>query len=179
MKNLGQGNILTNDPSITAWGWAVLTPSGQVIEAGAIKTQPSNSKKRIRKADDRVRRISEINFQLISLIEKYDVKLILSELPHGSQSAVAATMIGMVAGVVQTMSDCFGVPVEWYSENDAKRAVSGRNSVAKEKMIELISKLYTVTWTGTKWIDEAMADALAVYHVATQQSSLLKMIRQQ
>ena len=50
--------ILTNDPSMTAWGWAVLSGSGKVYKTGCIKTSPEQKKRRIRKGDDTVRRAS-------------------------------------------------------------------------------------------------------------------------
>jgi len=171
-------NILTNDPSLTAWGWAVLTPSGKILNAGAIKTQPMDKKLRIRKGDDRVRRVNEINNQLLRIIADNNVKLILSELPHGSQSATAALMIGITTGIMQTIGDCIGVAVEWYSEADAKQAITGKRSVSKEEMIKTIGGLYAdAPFTGTKWKDEAIADALAIHHLAVQVSPALKIIQ--
>jgi Holliday junction resolvasome RuvABC endonuclease subunit len=169
--------ILTNDPSMTAWGWAVVTQYGKVIEAGAIKTAPSPQKLHIRKGDDRIRRIKEINEQLLDIIETHNVKFIISEQPHGSQSAVAAIMIGMTAGIVQTIGDCREIAVEWFSEAEAKKSISGRRSVGKDEMVDLISKKYDVIWRGVKWHDQAVADAMAVYHAASQQSELLKLLR--
>lgn len=169
--------IMANDPSLTAWGWAVLEPDGTVIDTGAIKTTPSPAKMRIRKGDDRVRRITELNNQLIKVIKEHKVSYLLSELPHGSQSAVLATMIGMICGIQQTISDCLGIPVEWFSEKDAKTALAGRSSLTKKETIERIDKLYNVEWHGTKWENEAVADALAIFHVATQQSNVIKMMR--
>lgn len=173
-----QQYILTNDPSMTAWGWAVVDPVGyMVIDSGAIKTEPGGKKLRIRKGDDRMRRVSEINAVLLRVIKQYNIGFIFSELPHGSQSASAAVMIGIVAGIIQTISDCLGIGVEWYSEGDAKRCVSGKRSVAKDEMVQIISKLYDVSWKGVKWNDQAVADALAVFHVARQQSNVLKLMK--
>jgi Holliday junction resolvasome RuvABC endonuclease subunit len=169
--------IMVNDPSITAWGWVILRADGKIIEAGAIKTTPSNKKLQTRKGDDRVRRVTELNVELIRLIKKYNVCLLISELPHGSQSAVAAVMIGMVSGVMQTIGDCLNIPVEWYSEGDAKKAISGKRSVEKDEMVEIVKGIYThVPWKETKWQDQAIADSLAVYHVAKQQSQMLKLL---
>ncbi len=178
MKRTTKTNyIMVNDPSITAWGWAVLTSSGMVIEVGAIKTEPSNKKLNIRKGDDRSRRIREITSRLIEIIKKYDIKLILSEQPHGSQSATAAIMIGITAAIVQTIGDCFGIAVEWYLEGDCKKAISGRRSVDKDEMVTIVQSKYKgVKWRGIKWIDQAVADALAVHYVAVQQSDLIKML---
>lgn len=170
-------HILVNDPSLTAWGWAVVSGSGKVVDCGAIRTQPSHKKLRIRKGDDRVRRISELNNRLLELIQEYNIKYLISELPHGSQTASAAVMIGITAGIMQTIGDCLDIPVEWYSEGDAKKAISGKQSVSKSNMIELIREEYDPEFTGVKWKDEAIADALAIYHVAMKHSTILQILR--
>lgn len=170
--------VMVNDPSITAWGWAIVDPkTNTVIDCGAIKTTPQSKQLRTRKGDDRVRRIQELNFKLLEVIGKYKPALILSELPHGSQSAVAAVMIGMVTGVMQTIGDCLKLPVEWYSEGDAKVAVSGRRSVEKDDMVMIMENVYPDTpWKKTKWENQAIADSLAVLYVARQQSAMLRML---
>lgn len=177
--------ILSNDPSLTAWGWVIIE-NNIVLECGCFKTAPENKKRRIRKSDDTIRRIQELNKSLLSLIEKYKVNYILSEAPHGSQNASAAVMIGVVTGIVQTISDCKEIPVEWYSEEDAKKFVFGRKSASKTEMVTAMrnlfqiflinSKLNTVkNWDMPKYISEAVADALAIYCVAKDQSTILKM----
>jgi len=169
---------LTNDPSLTAWGWVVLACNKKetnIVDCGCIRTGAENKKRRIRKGDDTIRRISEINHELLRIITKYDVELLLSELPHGSQNASAAVMIGVVTGIVQTIADTKNIPVEWYSEQDAKKSITGRRSVSKEEMIQTINKFYQVDWKGTKYADEAIADAIAIFHCACFQSPVIKM----
>lgn len=166
--------VLTNDPSLTAWGWAIVNMDGTVEEAGCIKTSAENKVRRIRKGDDTVRRVSEINYTLLKLIRDYNINMLLSELPHGSQNASAAVMMGIVTGIVQTISDVLELPVEWYSEGDAKNHLLHKRSATKNETISAISKIYTVPWRNVKYIDEAIADAMAVYHVAAYQSSILR-----
>jgi Holliday junction resolvasome RuvABC endonuclease subunit len=169
--------ILTNDPSFTAWGWAVITPQGNILKTGCIKTAPEQKKRRIRTSDDRYRRTVEIVQTLRNIIQAYNVKYILSEAPHGSQNASAAIMIGIVTGITTTISECMAIPIEYYSEQDAKKAVLGKKAATKEDMIEAMDKLYKVDWKGVKYFDEAVADALAIFHVASQQSQMLKMMK--
>lgn len=168
---------LTNDPSMTAWGWVILDSDANIIDCGCIKTAPEQKKRRIRKGDDTVRRVSEINRVLIGLIKKYKICYLLSELPHGSQNAQAAVMIGIVTGVVQTLADTFEIGIEWYSEQDSKKAILGKKAATKLDMIEAIDRLYDVPWKDVKYADEAIADAMAVYHVAMLQSPTLKMMK--
>ena len=166
--------IMVHDPSMTGWGWVVLTPEATILDCGVIKTEPEATKRRIRKGDDTVRRISCLNNILIPAIRKHGVNYMISELPHGSQSAVGAKMIGIVAGMVQTYADVLEIPIEWYSEGDAKKALLGKLSATKLETINAIKKLYTVPWSGIKYKDEAIADAMAIFHAALQQSSFLQ-----
>jgi Holliday junction resolvasome RuvABC endonuclease subunit len=173
-----KATILTNDPSLTGWGWAVLDGNDAIIDTGCIKTESQSKARRIRKGDDRVRRISEINHVLIDVIRKYNVQIILSELPHGSQTASAAVMIGITAGIAQTIADCFGLSIEWYSEGDAKNHLLRKRSATKQEIIDAIVIRYQVPWTGIKYKDEAVADAMAIYHLAQQKSSVINFMRQ-
>ena len=170
--------ILTNDPSMTAWGWAVVDLKCNVLACGCIKTQPSSKLARIRKSDDRLRRVSEIVGQLNSVVNRYNVGLIVSEAPHGSQNAQAAVMIGMVAGILQTFSDLKSIPIEWYSEADAKKSMSNKKLPNKQAMVDIVSTKYT-SWKkqGVKYQDEAVADALAVHNVALMHSNIVKWLQ--
>jgi len=170
--------ILTNDPSMTAWGWAVLDTENNVIESDCIKTSPEHKKLRIRKGDDTVRRINDITQELLTVLEKYPIRLILSELPHGSQNASAAVMIGVVAGIMQTFSVSFNIPIEWFSEQDAKKTILKKKAATKQEMIDAIDKKYDMIWTGIKYKDEAIADSLAIHYTALQNSNLLKILCQ-
>lgn len=171
-------NILTNDPSMTAWGWAVITGTGEIIDTGCIKTAPEQKKRRIRKSDDTGRRASDIILELLRIIRRYKITYLLSESPHGSQNASAAVMIGLVTGIIYTLSECLCIPLETYSEGDSKKNALGKLSASKGEMIDAMDKLYKVNWTNTKYIDEAVADALGVYYVASKQSTTLKMMKQ-
>jgi len=170
-------NVMTNDPSMTAWGWAVIDSFGNVLGSGCIKTAPEQKKRRIRKGDDTVRRASEIIRKLIEILRDYEVMYILSELPHGSQNASAAVMIGMVTGIMQTLADVRNVGIEWYSEGDSKKALLGKLSATKDETIQAIKARYFVRLTGVKYKDEAIADALSVHYCAMQQSSTLKLMK--
>lgn len=165
--------ILTMDPSLSAWGYAVVDGNGSILDAECIKTESQAKKRRIRKGDDRVRRISEINQQLLDIIGKYQVNYLLSELPHGSQTANAAVMVGVVAGIVQSFSDILNIPIELYYEGDAKKALLNRQSATKQEIIDEIDTLYNVPWTKAKFRNEAIADSLAIYHAACKQSQFL------
>ena len=172
-------HVLTCDPSLTAFGWAIIAANShvrKVIVSGCIKTAPVSKKLRIRKGDDRMRRVSEITSELLRIIDTYNVQHIVSELPHGSQSAVAAIALGLVNGLLQAVADAKEITIEWYSEQDAKRTVLNKSSCTKAEMIDAINSLFIVQWTGTKYRDEAVADALAIYYTAKKKSPIVKIL---
>jgi Holliday junction resolvasome RuvABC endonuclease subunit len=112
----------------------------------------------------------------MSIINAHNVKFIVSELPHGSQNAKAAVMIGIVVGVLQTLSQCGRVPIEWFSENDAKKALFGRISASKAEVISAIEATFEMQLTGPKYRKEAIADALAIYNIAQATSPTLQIL---
>lgn len=171
------GAVLACDPSMTAFGFVVLDYRRKILDRGCIKTESEHKKMRIRKGDDTIRRITEINTVLIDLIKHHGITYIVSELPHGSQSAAAAEMLGIVKGLIQAIADCFEIGIEWYSEGDSKKALfgDGKKTVSKADTIKVINKIYKVDWPGAKFRNEAVADALAVHHVACIQSPVLKL----
>lgn len=173
----GKGvRILSLDPSLTATGWAVLQ-NDVVLSVGCIKTETSGKRSRVRKSDDRMRRVSEINKVLCEVIHTNHIQYIVSELPHGSQSAVAAIALGLICGTIQGIADSLDIGLEWFSEGDSKRGLLGKASATKCETIQAVSKYYTVPWTNVGYRDEAVADAISVYHVAKQQSPTIKFLK--
>jgi Holliday junction resolvasome RuvABC endonuclease subunit len=67
--------------------------------------------------------------------------------------------------------------MESYSEQDSKKCLLGKKAATKQETIEAIKKLYDVPFTGKKNHDEAVADAIAVFHVASKQSGVLKFLK--
>lgn len=173
-----KGNtILACDPSLTAWGWAIINWDGSVVKTGCIKTEPLHKKNRIRVGDDFARRLKEIDHVLINAVKKYKVNYMLCELPHGSQNASAAKMVGAVPGVMETIAMCFGIGLEWYSEADGKKAVLPEGKGDKQDMVRAIKKMFpNVAFKDVKYHDEAVADSLAIYHVGRTQSHTMKLL---
>lgn len=166
--------IMTHDPSFTAWGYAIVNANGETKTNGCIKTVSMHKVLRIRKGDDTIRRIGEINAVILEEIEKHGVNYMLCELPHGSQNASAAVMVGAVAAIIQTISDTMGIPVDWYSEADSKKALLNKTSATKKETIDRICELYDVPLPKAMYQQEAICDAMAVFHVASKESSFIK-----
>lgn len=175
-------NVMCLDPSIREFGVAIVANHNidnkpKVLLTRCIKTENHVKKLRTRAGDDRIRRLNEIGVELNELIDEYNVSYIVSELPHGSQSASAAITLGMVTGLVQGIQNFKDVPVEWYSEADSKKALLGKSSAAKIEIIEAIKKKYDVAWPTIKYKKEAIADALAIHNVALRNSHVLRTMK--
>jgi len=169
-------NILCLDPSLTNFGYAIVCKD-KVMATGCISTKPTAKKMRIRKSDDRLNRVSEINETLKEAMELYPIKYIVSELPHGSQNAAASIALGLISGSVQGMADFLNIGLEWYSEADCKKALLGKISATKEETIIAIAKKYEVAWPGAKYKKEAIADALQVYYCANRNSATIRVMK--
>jgi len=171
-------NVLCLDPSLKAFGLAVVSlPKEKVRHGECIKTENNSNKLRIRKGDDRMRRVAEIMNRVKDIIDEYSINYIVSELPHGSQSAVAATALGLVSGAVQSMAIALDLGLEWYSEADCKKALLGKNSATKIETVNKIKIKYEVSWPKAMYKQEAIADSLAVYYVAQRNSHVIKAMK--
>ena len=169
--------VMACDPSLTGWGY-VIVKGRKVLKTGCIKTSAENKKRRIRKGDDNVRRVGEIVHELRNEIINNKVKYLVTELPHGSQSASGAVMIGIVIGLMETLAKCEGLAIEWFSENDAKKcALPGQKVISKTDMIEAMDKAFVVEWPKAKYIREAVADSLAIYNCALYGSPTLQYLQ--
>lgn len=113
---------------------------------------------------------------LVDVIRRNDVKYIVSELPHGSQNAMAAAALGMCAGAVQAIADTMDIGLEWYSEGDSKMALLNKRSATKGETITAIQKHLPWIPSGVAFRDEAVADALSVYVCARKNSSTIKLL---
>ena len=134
--------LLCLDPSLTHCGCSIISPDGNVIDAGTIITEKTKNKL-LRVADDDVRRITQIASQLKTTIQYYKIKGILAELPpSNSQSAQAAKGLGMAVAIVTTVAAAFDIPLEWATPEEVKMALTGRINASKEDMMKAACKRY-------------------------------------
>ena len=168
--------VLCFDPSLTAWGWALVDPeTDHIVDTGVVVTKPSDKKIKMSKGDDLARRYKIIVNALKPLVEQSD--LIVTEQPHGSQSYHAAVMVGAVTSMVVTLSQCLSVPVEFFTESECKSLLFGKPaSISKNQTKRKISKKYKIDWSGVDYVDFAVADALSVYNAAKVSSPLLSIL---
>lgn len=168
-------NIMALDPSLRAFGVAILNKDN-VLYTECIKTQALNKKTRIRKGDDDIRRISYIALRIKQIVKNYNVSVVVSEMIHGSQNYSGAKTLGIIESMISCMSVFLDIPLEFYFENDIKKYIFNRRSVSKDETLEFISLNYPFEWKKDKESNYAIADAIAVYHYAKTQSSVIKLL---
>jgi len=173
--------VLCIDPSFAALGYAVIEPRGDyIIASGCIKTVSKRNVRKERAGDDRVRRIRIINTGLNALLDRYNIIHIVSDLPYGSQHASSAWALGCVVGLVQTIADCWKLSIDWYYEKEAKEYIRVPRNASKEVIGNKMKKRYGggEGWmTGVKSTDQAVADALLAYTLATHASPVVQLLK--
>ena len=155
---------LTLDPSLTAFGWAVVDDL-TIIDYGCIITKKDN---KIRVTSDRIRRLSLIVNTLQEVMQKYPIDIVYFEIPSGSKSNTAAIALGMIHGLVVTFCICNNVAFTPCLAKSAKKTTTGDSDGTKEAVfINVLNsfknarKLFDTKMTKEKRF--AVSDALAIY----------------
>lgn len=164
-KNL----LLSLDPSKTCTGYVVYDPDeNKIVDSGTYAIEPEKHK---RKTDQYVEEAGLYTNFLLDLFLKWGFNYIITEYPHGSQSATASRALSMVNSIISAFSHLilFKAPIT-YLESDAKIGYFDRSQVSKEETREAMHKEYPdykPAKRGSKVVkykDEAISDALLILH---------------
>ena len=180
--------VLGLDPSLTNTGYAVAEVDVEalkitkIIKHGTGVTAPSKNKK-VRKSSDKLARARTQHAVMNDPIKDYDIKLAVSEVPSGAQSASAAMAFGIVVGLLAAL------PISMIEVTPSEVKVAACNSkiADKEDMVRWAVQMTkslggTECWKtgakndweielGGKYVTKTMehqADAIAVIHAALQ-----------
>lgn len=155
--------ILTLDIAFKNLGWSVVE-KGAIVAFGTIKTEKSK-KKVVRVSDDKAGRAASLAQELHEIIVKHGVNGIVGELPSGSQNATASNLLGWASGAVVGVATAHGIPCEWISEGDSKKAALGKRSAVKEEVMDWARSAFPdTTFPAAKCNFEHVADSLAAYN---------------
>ena len=75
---------------------------------------------------------------------------VLGELPSGSQNARAANQFGLAIGTVGVATHLLGLPAEWCSQQEVKKAVTGNRFATKDEIIDTICEIIGAKKTEQK-----------------------------
>jgi Holliday junction resolvasome RuvABC endonuclease subunit len=129
-------NLLGIDPSLTNTGMAVISVDCSTAQIVAVKhialveTAPSKIKS-VRESSDALERARKIRAGVLATIAQHQIKLAVSEVPSGAQSASACYAFGIVVGLLAALP----VPLIEVSPGEVKMAVGGKKSVDKEDIV--------------------------------------------
>lgn len=168
--------ILALDVGFKSTGYAVFK-KGIVKATGVIETTTAEDKK-IKIAYVNARRASQIAISLKLIIEacKGNVKGVVGELPSGAAlSARAGQAMALATGTVAAAIAVLGLPVEWVTPVDVKRALTGNTHAKKYEIMREVSRRYDyVKFPENKSQFEHIADAIGAY-IAAAESDLVKL----
>jgi len=131
--------LISLDIGFSHMGWSLFDKGG-LVDVGVIESKKTE-KRMIRVADDNIRRCVEIANELDKLYKKYKIQGVLGELPSGTQNARAATHFGLVTGTVGVTAHFLGLPAEWCSQQEVKKAVTGNRFATKDEIIDTICEI--------------------------------------
>lgn len=155
--------ILALDIAFKNLGWSVFR-NGELIDYGTIQTNKSKIKN-LKVSDDRATRGNLMATTLNEIIKKHNIRGIVGEMPSGSQNAVASNLLGWASGIVVGVAAVHGIPCEWISQGDSKKAAVGVRAATKETMMDWARQQYPFVEFPTAANQfEHVADSLAAYN---------------
>lgn len=154
------------DPSIAAFGYAVLQRSPEHFDCIDIGTWRTRIDGDDGKLADRARRVRELGMQLIALLEEHEpIEAVYVEgLALGMKtSRSTAQTLGRVRGLVEGICLVRGLEIAEVSPQTLKQVAAGNRSASKEEVARAVKQHYAAhaTWN----VDDNATDALAVAHV--------------
>lgn len=165
--DLPRATIMALDVGFRNMGVVIFDPAtDQPIACRTIRTEPSAKKLQVRKADDNSRRAAEMARELADMIDRFNVKGAIGELPSGgSKSHSAATQMAAATAVAASVLELKAIPTEWSTPNEGKVALCGSKTASKEEMMAKARELYgkAVEFPKSKAEFEHIADACAAY----------------
>lgn len=139
--------ILTLDVGFANTGWAVVDPSGprdgEIVEAGCIETKKSAKKRKVRLADDNAVRGALIASTVRDIVEMHGCIGIIGEMPSGgAKSASAMRDMAAATVAVSAAAAILGLPTDWCSPADVKRAACGIATATKTEIMDAVADFY-------------------------------------
>lgn len=165
--------VLGLDPSLTAYGWAVVDRgAGKVLASSCVRTEKDARKSHMYAADQDAQRIVELAHGLDVALREADLALrsensgalrIVCEAPAGAQHATSAKALGQSLGVTLGVLVARGHGVRFVQAHEVKKRIGGSMAASKADVAAGVSR--ALRWQSgakTKVEREAEHDAAAV-----------------
>lgn len=153
-------NILTLDPSFTAFGWAVLS-GNKYIAGGCIRTKKEPGL--IVNSDHN--RLQCIVSELRRIVALYSISAVYYEVPGGSKGFRCAQALASVRGAVLGFCVALGLPHFEVRVLDLRKNLTGDPHADKETILKVVQQKVPTFNNKDMRDDElfAISDAIAVY----------------
>jgi Holliday junction resolvasome RuvABC endonuclease subunit len=152
------------DPSLTAFGYVVVSPKNKVLAKGCITTVPD---KTIDVTEDDLLRTEKIAETLMSVIDQYQIGFALFEKTIGAKSYTAAKALALVKGVVVGVLQSYSITYHTISAYEVKEFLVGKRNASKEEVLSEVEKVphlkKELSSLKTKTEKYAIADSMAIY----------------
>ena len=176
--------LLGIDPGFAALGLATveLLPVGErVVQLQVLRTQPSTTKRHIRKADDNSDRAREFARLLHQAITPDVVALCVeaTALPFGRCRSSVVSNLGRIRGVLDALAEVHGLPIIEETAQSLKLLATGDRTATKEVVQECLELRFpevAALWPTQKTLVEHAGDALAAV-LAGLQSDVVRAAR--
>lgn len=161
--------VLAFDPSLRNWGCVVAqvdmsTQTVNVLHTATLKIVSDADAKNIQLFEI----AGKMFVELYRLIKQYKPDLIVSEIPHGSQSANGMKFYAFTITILGIISK-LGIPLKVISAYDVKHVVSSDNP-SKKNIVEWVHKkhpsVFPLNSSGKVTVDsnQHVADAIVVIY---------------
>jgi len=146
--------VIGIDPGFASFGWAMLTPDGEVVGLGVLRTAPSDKKAKVLASHDNVRRTRELARDFGALLdgrmpgkpEEYQhtpfgqapseggaaVRLIAAESMSFPRNASAASKMAMAWGMIVGAATLRDLPLVQASPQTVKKRICGDMKASKK-----------------------------------------------
>lgn len=168
------------DVGLVACGVVVIDVAASppsVVRYATLRTERQAGKRGLRVADDDARRATELAVWLRERLA--GVRGVVAELPTaGAQGARANRSMGLSTGIVVATIALAGLPAEWVTPGEGKKAATGRRDGSKEQVqAAVFERLRWPTLGRYAWEREHVADAAAAV-LAAWEGTLVRIARQ-
>jgi len=169
-QHLQGGLVMGIDAGFQAMG-VVIAQGRTILHAATCRTERQTKKRGVRVADDDAERCQTLARFLLDMVQTYRPAGAVVELPHGgAQGARANRSMGMATGVVAAVLEATGIPAEWVTPSDVKKAATGRRDGSKEAVAQAVRRAFTwqaappSTKTEAEHVFDAAGALLAAEH---------------
>jgi crossover junction endodeoxyribonuclease RuvC len=137
--------LLGVDPGLANMGWSVVELAAwgeKLIEAGVLRTEPSDKKRKVLASDDNVRRGRNMAEALISVMKRHSISAICAESMSFPRSSSASAKMALCWGSLVTLSVLQNLPIIQASPQEIKKTLCGKNNASKDDVEEAVKKRY-------------------------------------